>query len=169
MWKVVITEIQDANTLDPIHAPPGAFFVSTRSASLGRSTASICQTSSALSIVCNPRRADTHAKILCRVKGFHAGTQTSPELHDLRETRAATARQQTSGELVNRFPNRFMIFNNLRKHSLNQRRTDSLQGLSSTRHRQTSPHLSEHYARRNRGRSLAGGRVKYLDVTTSSF
>ena len=28
MWKVVITEIQDANTLDPIHAPPGAFFVS---------------------------------------------------------------------------------------------------------------------------------------------
>jgi hypothetical protein len=29
MWKVVITEIQDANTLDPIHAPPGAFFVST--------------------------------------------------------------------------------------------------------------------------------------------
>ncbi len=36
-----------------------------------------------------------------------------------------------------------MIFNNLRKHSLNQRRTDSLQGLSSTRHRQTSPHLSD--------------------------
>ena len=36
-----------------------------------------------------------------------------------------------------------MIFNNLRKHSLNQRSTDSLQGLSSTRHRQTSPHLSE--------------------------
>jgi hypothetical protein len=29
MWKVVITEIQDANTLDPLHAPPGAFFVST--------------------------------------------------------------------------------------------------------------------------------------------
>jgi len=29
MWKVVITEIQDANTLDPIQAPPGAFFVST--------------------------------------------------------------------------------------------------------------------------------------------
>jgi hypothetical protein len=29
MWKVVITEIQDANTLDPVNAPPGAFFVST--------------------------------------------------------------------------------------------------------------------------------------------
>jgi hypothetical protein len=29
MWKVVITEIQDANTLDPMNAPPGAFFVST--------------------------------------------------------------------------------------------------------------------------------------------
>ena len=29
MWKIVITEIQDANTLDPMHAPPGAFFVST--------------------------------------------------------------------------------------------------------------------------------------------
>jgi hypothetical protein len=28
MWKVVITEIQDANTLDPMSAPPGAFFVS---------------------------------------------------------------------------------------------------------------------------------------------
>jgi hypothetical protein len=28
VWKVVITEIQDASTLDPIHAPPGAFFVS---------------------------------------------------------------------------------------------------------------------------------------------
>jgi hypothetical protein len=29
MWKVVITEIQDANTIDPASAPPGAFFVST--------------------------------------------------------------------------------------------------------------------------------------------
>jgi hypothetical protein len=29
MWKVVITEIQDANTIDPTRAPPGAFFVST--------------------------------------------------------------------------------------------------------------------------------------------
>jgi hypothetical protein len=29
MWKVVITEIQDANALDPINAPPGAFFVYT--------------------------------------------------------------------------------------------------------------------------------------------
>ena len=29
MWKVVITEIQDASTLDPINVPPGAFFVST--------------------------------------------------------------------------------------------------------------------------------------------
>ena len=29
MWKVVITEIEDANTLDPKNAPPGAFFVST--------------------------------------------------------------------------------------------------------------------------------------------
>lgn len=29
MWKVVITEIEDANTLDPENAPPGAFFVST--------------------------------------------------------------------------------------------------------------------------------------------
>jgi hypothetical protein len=29
MWKVVITEIQDANALDPLTAPPGAFFVST--------------------------------------------------------------------------------------------------------------------------------------------
>jgi hypothetical protein len=29
MWKVVITEIQDANTIDPTSAPPGAFFVST--------------------------------------------------------------------------------------------------------------------------------------------
>jgi hypothetical protein len=28
MWKVVIAEIQDANTLDPMNAPPGAFFVS---------------------------------------------------------------------------------------------------------------------------------------------
>jgi DNA-binding LytR/AlgR family response regulator len=36
-----------------------------------------------------------------------------------------------------------MIFNNLRKHSLSQRRTDSLQDLSSTRHRQASPHLSD--------------------------
>lgn len=36
-----------------------------------------------------------------------------------------------------------MIFNNLRKHSLNPRRTRILQGLSSTSHRQTSPHLSE--------------------------
>lgn len=29
MWKVVMTEIQDANTLDPTNAPPGAFFVNT--------------------------------------------------------------------------------------------------------------------------------------------
>jgi hypothetical protein len=29
MWKVVITEIQDANALDPLHTPPGAFFVRT--------------------------------------------------------------------------------------------------------------------------------------------
>ncbi|MFZ0711764.1 MAG: hypothetical protein WAM53_17125 [Terrimicrobiaceae bacterium] len=29
MWKVVITEIQDASTLDPVHTPPGAFFVTT--------------------------------------------------------------------------------------------------------------------------------------------
>jgi hypothetical protein len=29
MWKVVITEIQDANTIDPTSAPRGAFFVST--------------------------------------------------------------------------------------------------------------------------------------------
>jgi hypothetical protein len=29
MWKVVITEIQDASTLDPVNAPLGAFFVST--------------------------------------------------------------------------------------------------------------------------------------------
>ena len=29
MWKVVITEIQDASTLDPINVPPGAFFVGT--------------------------------------------------------------------------------------------------------------------------------------------
>jgi hypothetical protein len=29
MWKVVVTEIQDANTLEPLAAPPGAFFVST--------------------------------------------------------------------------------------------------------------------------------------------
>jgi hypothetical protein len=29
MWKIVITEIQDANELDPTNAPPGAFFVST--------------------------------------------------------------------------------------------------------------------------------------------
>jgi len=28
MWKIVITEIQDANVLDPANAPPGAFFVS---------------------------------------------------------------------------------------------------------------------------------------------
>ena len=29
MWKVIITEIQDANMLDPMNAPAGAFFVST--------------------------------------------------------------------------------------------------------------------------------------------
>lgn len=29
MWKVVITEIQDAGTLEPTRVPPGAFFVST--------------------------------------------------------------------------------------------------------------------------------------------
>ena len=29
MWKVVITEIQDASAIDPAYAPPGAFFVST--------------------------------------------------------------------------------------------------------------------------------------------
>ena len=29
MWKVVITEIQDAHSLDPTNAPAGAFFVST--------------------------------------------------------------------------------------------------------------------------------------------
>jgi len=29
MWKVVITEIQDASAIDPVCAPPGAFFVST--------------------------------------------------------------------------------------------------------------------------------------------
>jgi hypothetical protein len=29
MWNVVITQIEDANTLDPVNAPPGAFFVST--------------------------------------------------------------------------------------------------------------------------------------------
>jgi len=29
MWKVVITEIQDANTLEPTEVPPGAYFVST--------------------------------------------------------------------------------------------------------------------------------------------
>jgi hypothetical protein len=29
MWNIVVTEIQDANTLDPRSAPPGAFLVST--------------------------------------------------------------------------------------------------------------------------------------------
>ena len=29
MWKVVVTEIQDANVLEPTTVPPGAFFVST--------------------------------------------------------------------------------------------------------------------------------------------
>jgi hypothetical protein len=29
MWKVVVTEIQDANALEPLNVPPGAFFVST--------------------------------------------------------------------------------------------------------------------------------------------
>jgi hypothetical protein len=29
MWKVVITEIQDASAIDPDCAPPGAFFVNT--------------------------------------------------------------------------------------------------------------------------------------------
>jgi hypothetical protein len=29
MWKVVITEIQDAGTFEPTRVPPGAFFVST--------------------------------------------------------------------------------------------------------------------------------------------
>lgn len=29
MWKVVVTEIQDASVLEPTAAPPGAFFVST--------------------------------------------------------------------------------------------------------------------------------------------
>jgi len=29
MWNVTITEIQDANSLDPIDLPRGAFFVST--------------------------------------------------------------------------------------------------------------------------------------------
>jgi hypothetical protein len=28
MWKITITEIQDAHTLDAVHVPPGAFFVS---------------------------------------------------------------------------------------------------------------------------------------------
>jgi hypothetical protein len=28
MWKVVVTEIQDANALEPLVVPPGAFFVS---------------------------------------------------------------------------------------------------------------------------------------------
>ncbi len=28
MWKVVVTEIQDANVLEPLAVPPGAFFVS---------------------------------------------------------------------------------------------------------------------------------------------
>ena len=37
-----------------------------------------------------------------------------------------------------------MIFDNLHKRSLNQRRTGHLHGLSSTSHRQTSPQLSEH-------------------------
>ena len=29
MWKVVVTEIQDASALEPSTVPPGAFFVST--------------------------------------------------------------------------------------------------------------------------------------------
>jgi hypothetical protein len=29
MWKIVVTEIQDANKLDPTSAPPSALFVST--------------------------------------------------------------------------------------------------------------------------------------------
>jgi hypothetical protein len=29
MWNIVVTELQDANKLDPNSAPPGAFFVST--------------------------------------------------------------------------------------------------------------------------------------------
>jgi hypothetical protein len=29
MWKVVVTEIQDANALEPLAVPPGAYFVST--------------------------------------------------------------------------------------------------------------------------------------------
>lgn len=36
-----------------------------------------------------------------------------------------------------------MIFNNLHKRSLSQRSTGHLQGLSTTSHRQASPHLSE--------------------------
>ena len=28
MWKIIVTEIQDANALNPANAPPGAFFVS---------------------------------------------------------------------------------------------------------------------------------------------
>lgn len=37
-----------------------------------------------------------------------------------------------------------MIFDNLHKPSLSQRRTGHLQGLSTASHRQASPHLSEH-------------------------
>jgi DNA-binding LytR/AlgR family response regulator len=37
-----------------------------------------------------------------------------------------------------------MIFNNLHKRSLSQRSAGHLQGLSTTSHRQASPHLSEH-------------------------
>jgi hypothetical protein len=28
MWKVVVTEVQDASTFEPFDVPPGAFFVS---------------------------------------------------------------------------------------------------------------------------------------------
>ncbi len=89
MWKVVITEIQDANTLEPIHAPPGAFFVSTERFARTVDCLDLPNIISVINRMQSSPRGCARENLVPS-EGFHVGTQTSS---GLRETRAATARQ----------------------------------------------------------------------------
>ena len=144
---------------------PPAPSSSARSASLGRSTASICQTSSALSIVCNPRRADTRRENLVpseRIPRRHANlagrcVKRVPQQQDNK----LRANWQTAS------PNRFMIFNNLRKHSLNREERPASRSfehkpssnVAAPERALTHDEIEDDLSQR--------GRAKYLDATTS--
>jgi hypothetical protein len=72
MWKVVVTEIQDAGTLEPTRVPPGAFSVSTERFSQTVDDLDL-QALSRQSIGCRPRRVAAARTGPFRAERFSGG------------------------------------------------------------------------------------------------